>query len=43
MVESKNELYDVIKSMCDKKGVSIAQMCRDVRIRDGLISERGNE
>lgn len=39
MVESKNELYDVIKSMCDKKGVSIAQMCRDVRIRDGLISD----
>ena len=39
MVESKNELYDVIKSMCDEKGVSIAQMCRDIGMRDGLISD----
>ena len=37
-----NRMYELIKGLCDYQGISIAEMCRRVNIRQGLISDLKN-
>ena len=32
-------MYEIIKFLCDSNDISIAQMCRDIGLRQGLISD----
>lgn len=32
-------MYEIIKFLCDRDEISIAQMCRDIGLRQGLISD----
>lgn len=32
-------MYSVVESLCERQSISIAQMCRDIGIRQGLISD----
>lgn len=39
MIKSKNRNYDIIERLCFEKGISIAQMCKEAGVRQGLISD----
>lgn len=39
MVESRNGLFDIIANLCDKKGIRISEMCNDLDMRQGLMSD----
>lgn len=39
MVESKNEQYVAIETLCKRKGITISNLCRHLEIRDSTLSE----
>lgn len=39
MIQSKNELFDIIESLCYENDVSIAELCRETGLRPGLFSD----
>lgn len=41
--QNQNRLYDIIEGLCKEKGVSVAVMCRDAKIRPGLLSDLKNQ
>lgn len=32
-------VYNIIKALCEEKQISVAQMCKDLGLRQGLISD----
>lgn len=38
-VENMSKMYERIKSLCDEKGVSVTQMCKDLKITRSCLSE----
>lgn len=39
MVESRNGLFDIIEFLCAERGIRISEMCNDLDMRQGLMSD----
>lgn len=39
LIESKNSLYNIIENLCKEEGINIAELCRQAKIRPGLLSD----
>ena len=39
MVESRNGLFDIIECLCAERGIRISEMCNDLDMRQGLMSD----
>lgn len=39
LIESQNKMYDIVHELCQKKGVSIANLCADTGLKTQMFTE----